>query len=88
MSKILIIGVGGGALNAVNRMKKEGILGASYIGIGIHDAVFAKEIPYYDLYRMNGSPNLSPGSSKKLARRFAENVEEEIGEIIDKHLKD
>ena len=33
MSKILIIGVGGGGINAVKRMKEAGIPNANYIDI-------------------------------------------------------
>ncbi len=37
---------------------------------------------------MNVSPNLPHRSRPKIWREFAENVEDEIGEIIDKHLND
>lgn len=88
MSKILIIGVGGGGINAVKRMKEAGIPNANYIGIGSNCRETAEDLLYYDLYEMNGSPIMSPASHTKIWREFAENIEDEIGKIIDDNLKD
>ena len=88
MSKFLIIGVGGGGILAVENMKKVGIPEANYIGIDMGCQNHAENIPYYDLWEMNGNPNLPAHSSPNLCRMLAENVEEQIGEIIDKHIKD
>lgn len=87
MSKILIIGVGGGGINAVKRMKEVG----NYIGIGSHGNDSDRKpgnLPYYDLWEMNERPNLPPGSRSNIWREFAENVEDEIGKIIEDNLKD
>lgn len=42
MSKILIIGVGGGGIFAVENMKKVGIPEANYIGIGMGAKILRK----------------------------------------------
>lgn len=88
MSKILIIGVSGGGILAVENMKKVGIPEANYIGIGMGCQNHAENIPYYDLREMNGNPNLPAHPSPNLCRMLAENVEEQIGKIINKHIKD
>ena len=91
MSKILIIGVGGGGINAVKRMKEVGIPDANYICIDSHGNDSDRkpgDLPYYDLWEMNGRPNLPPGSRSSIWREFAENVEDEIGKIIEDNLKD
>lgn len=91
MSKILIIGVGGGGINAVIKMKEEGIPNANFIGINFGRGVpeVLNAIPYYDIRAMNGiNYNSSPSNDHIRIRRFAENVEKEIGEIIDKHLNE
>lgn len=91
MSKILIIGVGGGGINAVIRMKKEGIPNANFIGIDFDRKVSEEQnaIPYYDLREKLGLYNYSFSYNDHIRiRRFAENVEKEIGEIIDKHLNE
>lgn len=90
MSKILIIGVGGGGLNSIIRMKEAGIPNANYITFNGFDGwEEAKEhdIPHYNLIEMNGLSGISNTNNPEVFGKLAENVKEQIKEIINEHLK-
>ena len=60
MSKILVIGVGGGGRNTVKHMKDIGIPEADYITFGDFGGDDErKDIPHYNLITMNGFGGLS-----------------------------
>ncbi len=85
MSKILIIGVGGAGANTVKRMKEVGIPNADYITFGGYGHELS-DIPHYNLIKMNGYDSIINGASAKAWQELAENVKDEIGEIIESHL--
>ena len=89
MGKILIIGVGNGAREAVKHMKDVGIPEANYItfGTGVWGRDDEKsEIPHYDLIRMNGYNGISPGWGSEEFEYLAENVKDDIREILEYHI--
>ena len=90
MSKILVIGVGDGGRNTVQRMKEIGIPDADYITFGdFSEEVEAKkhDIPHYNLITMNGLSGISHTDNPKVFASLAENVKDQIKEIIEEHLK-
>ena len=90
MSKILIIGVGDGGRNAVQRMKEIGIPDADYITFGdFSEEIEAKkhDIPHYNLITMNELSGISHTDNPKVFASLAENVKDQIKEIIEEHLK-
>ena len=90
MSKILIIGVGEGGRDTVQRMKEIGIPDADYITFGdFSEEVEAKkhDIPHYNLITMNELSGISPTDNPMVFARLAKNVKDQIKEIIKEHLK-
>lgn len=91
MSKILIIGVGGGGgRKSIIKMKEAGIPNADYITFnGFDGKGEAKEhnIPHYNLIEMNRLQNISYTNNPKVFAELAENVKDQIKEIIKEHLK-
>ncbi len=90
MSKILIIGVGGGGRKSIIKMKEDGIPNADYITFnGFDGKEEAKEhdIPHYNLIEMNGLQNIPCTHNPKVFEELAENVKDQIKEIIKEHLK-
>lgn len=85
MSKILIIGVGGAGANTVKRMKEVGIPNASFITLGGYRTE-RTGIPHYNLVKMNGCESHNTIPAKEW-EKLAENVKDEIGNIIDCELK-
>ena len=89
MGKILIIGVGNGAREAVKQMKNVGIPEANYITFGtgtLGRDDEKSEIPHYDLIRMNGYNGISPGWGPETFEHLAENVKDDIREILEYHI--
>ncbi len=87
MSKILVIGVGGAGRNTVKHMKDTGIPEADYITFGgFEDCDERKDIPHYNLITMNGFDGLSPSRDPNRSKRLAENVEDDIREILKFHI--
>ena len=67
MSKILVIGVGGAGRETVKHMKEIGIPEADYITFGkFEDCDERKDIPHYNLIRMNGHCGISPTKDVEL----------------------
>ena len=90
MSKILIIGVGGSVRKSIIKMKEDGIPNADYITFNCFDGKEeAKEhdIPHYNLIEMNGLSGISNTHNPKIFAELAENVKDQIKEIIKEHLK-
>ena len=89
MNKILVIGVGGAGRETVKHMKDTGILEADYITFGkFEDCDERRNIPHYNLITMNGHCGISPTNDSRIFKRLAENVEDEIREILQYHLND
>ena len=90
MSKILIIGVGGGGRKAIIKMKEAGIPNADYItfdGFGGKEEAKEHDIPHYNLIEMNGLQNIPYTNNPKVFTELAENVKDQIKGIIEEHLK-
>lgn len=87
MSKILIIGVGEGGCNTVQRMKEIGIPDANYITFGCLRDEPNSDVPHYNLITMNGLSGISNTNNPKVFAELAENVKDQIKEIIKEHLK-
>ncbi len=97
MSKILVIGVGSAGRNTVQRMKEVGIPDANYITFGcfcqdyengeFKQAHPNSDIPHYNLIEMNEWENISAGSPPKVHARLAEDVKEQIKEVIKYHFE-
>ena len=88
MSKILIIGVGGAGRETVKHMKDAGIPEADYITFGNFETDERRDIPHYNLITMNGFDGLSPSRDPNRTKRLAENVEDDIREILKFHIND
>ena len=88
MSKILVIGVGSAGRNTVKHMKDTGIPEADYITFGDFENDERRDIPHYNLIVMNGYCGLSPSRDPNRSKRLAENVEDDIREILEYHLND
>lgn len=87
MNKILVIGVGGVGRETVKYIKDSGIPEADYITFGdFNGDDERKDIPHYNLITINGLHGISPGSGPKRFKHLAENVEDEIREIIKYHI--
>ena len=93
MSKILIIGVGDGGCNTIQRMKEIGIPDVNYITFGcLRNDFFERDlpnsdVPHYNLITMNGLSGISNTNNPKVFAELAENVKDQIKEIIKEHLK-
>ena len=86
MSKILIIGVGGGGRKSIIKMKEGGIPNADYITFnGFDGKEEAKEhdIPHYNLIEMNGLQNIPYTNSPKVYEELAENVKDQIRAVLE-----
>ena len=83
MSKILIIGVGEGGCNTVQRMKEIGIPDANYITFGCLRDEPNSDVPHYNLIAMNGSSGISNTDNPKVFAELAENVKDQIREILE-----
>ena len=89
MSKILVIGVGGAGRETVKHMKDTGIPEADYITFGdFKGDDERRDIPHYNLITMNGYCGLSPSRDPNRSKRLAENVEDEIREILAYHFNE
>ena len=89
MSKILVIGVGGAGRETVKHMKEIGIPEADYITFGkFEDRDERKDIPHYNLIRMNGHCGISPTKDPRVFKHLAENVEDDIRDILEYHLNE
>lgn len=87
MNKILVIGVGGAGRETVKHMKDTGIPEADYITFGkFEDDDERKDIPHYNLITMNGFDGLSLSRDTNRSKRLAENVEDDIREILEYHI--
>ena len=86
MSKILVIGVGGAGRNTVKHMKDMGIPEADYITFGNFENDDREDIPHYNLITMNGHCGISPTNRPSVFKHLAENVEDDIREILKYHL--
>ena len=96
MPKILIIGVGGAGRLAVKRMKEVGVPNADFITIGTEDydryngckqVLPSSDIPHYNLVTMNGTEPWPLTNNPAVWANLAEKMKDQIGEIIEKHLK-
>lgn len=90
MSKILIIGVGDSGRKSVIKMKEAGIPNANYItfnDFGGREEAKEHDIPHYNLIAMNGLSGISCTDNPKVFAKLAENVKDQIKEIIEEHLK-
>ena len=68
-------------------MKDIGIPEAEYITFGgFEDCDERKDIPHYNLIMMNGFDGLSPSRNPNRSKRLAENVEDDIREILEYHI--
>lgn len=89
MNKILVIGVGGAGRETVKHMKDVGIPDADYITCGkFEDCDERKDIPHYNLITMNGFHGISPTRDPRVLKRLAENLEDDIREIIKFHINE
>ena len=89
MSKILVIGVGGAGRETVKHMKEIGMPEADYITFGgFEDCDERKDIPHYNLITMNGFDGLSSRRDPNRSKRLAENVEDDIREILEYHINE
>lgn len=89
MSKILVIGVGGAGRETVKHMKEIGIPEADYITFGkFEDCDERNDIPHYNLITMNGHCGISPTKDPRVFKHLAENVEDDIRDILEYHLND
>lgn len=86
MSKILIIGVGGGGRKSIIKMKEDGIPNADYITFNCFDGKEeAKEhdIPHYNLIEMNGLQNIPYTNNPKVYAKLAENAKDQIRAVLE-----
>lgn len=83
MSKILVIGVDEGGCNTVQRMKEIGIPDANYITFGCLRDEPNSDVPHYDLIAMNGPSGISNTDNPKVFAELAENVKDQIREILE-----
>ena len=89
MSKILVIGVGGAGRETVKHMKEIGIPEADYITFGkFEDCDERKDIAHYNLITMNGHCGISPTKDPRVFKHLAENVEDDIRDILEYHLNE
>ena len=86
MDKILVIGVGSAGRETVKHMKDTGIPEADYITFGDFENDERGDIPHYNLITMNGFDGLSPSRDPNRSKRLAENVEDDIREILEYHI--
>ena len=88
MNKILVIGVGGAGRETVKHMKDTGIPEADYITFGNFENDERRDIPHYNLITMNGHCGISPTNRPSVFKHLAENIEDDIREILEYHLNE
>ena len=89
MNRILVIGVGGAGRETVKHMKEIGIQEADYITFGkFENCDERKDIPHYNLITMNGHCGISPTKDPRVFKHLAENVEDDIRDILEYHLNE
>lgn len=81
MAKILIVGVGGGGINAVKHMKDVGIDNAKYLSIG-DSTETVPDIPHLDLFSLSGRESIPAGSDERIWKELAEECEDDISDAI------
>ena len=89
----MIIGVGGGGRNTVQRMKEIGIPDANYITFGcfrddfvngkFEQALPNSDIPHYNLITMNGLSSISTTHNPKVFEKLAENAKDQIRAVLE-----
>lgn len=85
--KILCIGVGGAGTNVVNRMKDIGVPNAEFLTFGGYRYDYSHpEISHYNLITANGIDNLPNGSGPKVFEDLANNISDDIKEMLQCHL--
>ena len=85
--KILCIGVGGAGTNVINRMKDIGVPNAEFLTFGGYSDDYSHpEIPHYNLIEVNEIDSLPNGSGAKVFERLANNVADDIKEVLLYHL--
>ena len=85
--KILCIGVGGAGTNVINRMKDIGIPNAEFLTFGGYRYDYSHpEIPHYNLIEVNEIDSLPNGSGAKVFERLANNVADDIKDVLLYHL--
>ena len=85
--KILCIGVGGAGTNVINRMKDIGVPNAEFLTFGGYRYDYSHpEIPHYNLIEVNEIDSLPNGSGAKVFERLANNVADDIKEVLLYHL--
>lgn len=85
--KILCIGVGGAGTNVINRMKDIGIPNAEFLTFGGYRYDYSHpEIPHYNLIEVNEIDSLPNGSGTKVFERLANNVADDIKDVLLYHL--
>ena len=85
--KILCIGVGGAGTNVINRMKEIGVPNAEFLTFGAYRYDYSHpEIPHYNLIEVNEIDSLPNGSGAKVLERLANNVADDIKEVLLYHL--
>ena len=88
MGKILVIGVGGAGRETVKHMKDTGIPEADYITFSNFENDERKDIPHYNLITMNGHCGISSTHRPSVFKHLAENVKDEIREILECHINE
>ena len=93
MSKILIIGIGGGGRNTVQRMKEIGITDANYVTFGgfredyvdgeFKQALPNSDVPHYNLVKMSGHFNIPCTNKPDDWTKLAESVKDQIRAILE-----
>lgn len=85
--KILCIGVGGAGTNVINRMKEIGVPNAEFLTFGGFRYDYKHpEIPHYNLIQANEIDSLPAGSGPKIFESLANNVTDNIKEVLLCHL--
>lgn len=85
MGKILIIGVGGGGINAIRHMKDVGIDNAEYLTVGDYSEGVT-DIPHMNLITLSGRDSIPAGSDEKVWKELAEVCSDVIKDTIEKSL--
>lgn len=86
MGKILIIGVGGGGINAIRHMKDIGIDNAEYLTVGDYSEGVAG-IPHLNLITLSGRDSIPAGSDERVWKELAEECSEVISSTILDNLR-
>lgn len=81
--KILCIGVGGAGTNVINRMKDIGIPNAEFLTFGGYRYDYSHPENLIEVNEIDSLPN---GSGPKVFERLANNVADDIKEVLLCHL--